>query len=124
MQGSRSKLYALEKMAYLIGIPSVMAAGAYSVYNKNVLQADERARKLIEVEERYLAKYPENMIKLQNFQKRVFAIGTVDDLGIPNRDSLDHKKGISKNAAMIRDFVREIVLMLRLLVLIIHDVNS
>lgn len=37
MQGSRSKLYALEKMAYLIGIPSVMAAGAYSVYNKNVL---------------------------------------------------------------------------------------
>ena len=108
MQGSRSKLYALEKMAYLIGIPSVMAAGAYSVYNKNVLQADERARKLIEVEERYLAKYPENMIKLQNFQKRVFAIGTVDDLGIPNRDSIDHKKGISKNAAMIRDFVREI----------------
>ena len=64
MQGNRSKLYALEKMAYLIGIPSVMAVGAYSVYNKNVLQADARAQKLSEVEERYLAKYPENMIKL------------------------------------------------------------
>ena len=51
-------------MAYLIGIPSVMAVGAYSVYNKNVLQADARAQKLLEVEERYLAKYPENMIKL------------------------------------------------------------
>ena len=31
----------------------------------------------------------------------------VDDLGVPNRESDEHKKAISKNAAMIRDFCRE-----------------
>jgi hypothetical protein len=47
------------------------------------------------------------MIKLQNFKKRVYAIGTVDDLGISDKDNVDHKKAISKNAAMIRDFCKE-----------------
>ena len=59
-------------------------------------------------EEKFLTKNPENMIKLQNFQKRIFAIGTVDDLGIANRETKEHKKAVSKNAAMIRDFLREL----------------
>ncbi len=84
-----------------------MAIGAYAIYNKNVLQADERAERLRKVEEKFLAANPENMIKLQNFKKRVFAIGTVDDLGVPDRDSEEHRVAISKNAAMIRDFIRD-----------------
>ena len=48
------------------------------------------------------------MIKLQNFKKRVFAIGTVDDIGIPNRGSEEHKNSIAKNAAVIRDFCQKV----------------
>lgn len=107
-RANKSKLRAFEKMAYLFGIPVVAMLGGYAIYNKNVLQADERAEKLRRVEEKYLAANPENMIKLQNFKKRVFAIGTVDDLGIPNRESEEHKKAIAKNAAVIRDFCRKV----------------
>ena len=106
--GHKSKLRALEKMAYLFGVPFVMMLGGYTIYNKNVLQADERAERLRKVEEKFLSANPENMIKLQNFKKRVFAIGTVDDLGIPNRDSDEHKTAIAKNAAVIRDFCRKV----------------
>ena len=107
-RANKSKLRAFEKMAYLFGIPVVAMLGGYAIYNKNVLQADERAEKLRRVEEKYLAANPENMIKLQNFKKRVFAIGTVDDLGIPNRESEELKKAIAKNAAVIRDFCRKV----------------
>jgi len=31
----------------------------------------------------------------------------VDDLGISDKENEDHKKAISKNSAMIRDFCRE-----------------
>lgn len=58
-------------------------------------------------EERFLTANPDNMIKLQNFKKRVFAIGTVDDLGVTDRDAEEHKVAVAKNAAMIRDFLRE-----------------
>lgn len=84
-----------------------MLFGLFTIYNKNVMQADERANKLREIEERYLVANPENMIKLQNFKQRIFAIGMVDDLGTPDRESEEHKKAISKNSAMIRDFCRE-----------------
>ena len=105
--GPGTKIRALEKTLYLLGIPIVMALGAFKVYSKNILQADERAEKLREIEERFIAANPENMLKLQNFKQRVFAIGMVDDLGIQNRESPEHKRDISKNAAMIRDFLRE-----------------
>ena len=84
-----------------------MALGAFAIYNKNVRQADARAANLRKVEEKFLKANPENMIKLQNFKKRVFAIGTVDDLGVPDRETDEHKAAISKNAAMIRDFIRK-----------------
>ena len=67
-RANKSKLRAFEKMAYLLGIPVVAMLGGYAIYNKNVLQADERAEKLRRVEEKYLAANPENMIKLQNFE--------------------------------------------------------
>ena len=80
--GPGTKLRAFEKTLYLLGIPSVMAMGAFKVYSKNVLQADKRAEELRQIEERFLTANPENMLKLQNFKQRVFAIGMVDDLGV------------------------------------------
>ena len=107
ISGPKTKLRSMEKMAYLIGIPCSMMFGLYTIYNKNVLQADEQAKKQKDIEERFLEANADNMIKLQNFKQRIFAIGMVDDLGVPNRESDEHKKAISKNAAMIRDFCRE-----------------
>lgn len=103
----KSRLRTLEKLAYVIGIPSGMAFGGWTIYRKNVLEAEERAERLRKVEEKFCSANPENMIKLQNFKQRVFAIGTVDDIGINDRESDKHKKAVSKNAAMIRDFVKE-----------------
>lgn len=60
----KSKLRAFEKMVYLLGLPCIMMLGGYTIYNKNVLQADERAEKLKKIEEKYLAANPENMVKL------------------------------------------------------------
>ena len=108
ISGPGSKIRSLEKLAYLFLIPTVMGASAFTLYRKNVLQAGERAAKLKEIEERYLGANPDNMVKLQNFKKRVFAIGMIDDLGVPNRETEEHKEAISKNSAMIRDFLKEI----------------
>lgn len=105
--GPGSKLRALEKTAIILSVPVCLTLGIYTIYDRNIKGANERALKQKEIEERYLQKNPENMIKLQNFKKRVFAIGTVDDLGVAKREEEEHKKAISKNAAMIRDFCRE-----------------
>ena len=50
------------------------------------------------------------MIKLQNFEKKVFAIGVVDDIVDDSQyqQSKEHKIAISKNAAMVRDFIRDV----------------
>ena len=64
ISGPGTRFRAMEKMAYLIGIPFVFAAGGYTIYNRNVLQADERAEKMRKTEERFLTKNPDNMIKL------------------------------------------------------------
>ena len=107
ISGPKTKFRQLEKLAYLLGIPVIAGLGAFTVYKKNVMEAEARAKKLKLVEEKFVGANPENMIKLQNFNKRVFAIGTVDDIGIQDRDSVDHRKAISKNAAMIRDFCKK-----------------
>lgn len=108
ISGPGSKLRQLEKFAYIVGLPITCALGGYTIYNRNVRQAEEKAQKLREVEERFLAANKDNMVKLQNFNKRVFAIGTVDDLGVADRESEAHKVAISKNAAVIRNFLKEV----------------
>ena len=64
---AKSRLRALEKMAYLVGVPCCLMLGAYTIYRKNVLEAEERAEKLRLTEEKYLARNPDNMVKLRNF---------------------------------------------------------
>jgi hypothetical protein len=41
--GPKSKIRALEKLAFLFGIPGAMAFGGFTIYRRNVWLADERA---------------------------------------------------------------------------------
>ena len=100
----------LEKLTYAGMMSGLLVGGGWTIYKKNVLLADERAEQIKKIENKFLQKHPENMIKLQNFKKKVFAIGMVDDIvdGSQHQKSEEHKLAISKNAAMIRDFIREV----------------
>ena len=69
-----------EKLVYLCGIPALVLYGGYLIYQKNVAESEQRAERVIKTEEKYLAKHKENIIKLQNFNKKVFAIGVYDDI--------------------------------------------
>ena len=62
--GPKSKLRHFEKLAYLFGVPVLMAAGGFTIYKKNIMEADERAERLRKVEEKFLSENPDNMIKL------------------------------------------------------------
>ena len=64
ISGPKTKFRQLEKLAYLTGIPVIAALGAFTVYKKNILDAEDRAKKLKAVEEKFLGANPENMIKL------------------------------------------------------------
>jgi len=64
MRRPKSKVRALEKLAYLFGIPCLMAFGGFTIYKRNVMQADERAEKLKIVEDKFCSQNKENMIKL------------------------------------------------------------
>jgi len=69
-----------EKLVYLCGVPALVLYGGYLMYKKNVAEAEQRSERVIKTEEKYLATHKENMIKLQNFNKKVFAIGVYDDI--------------------------------------------
>ena len=107
---SKWTLKSIEKAAYLLSLGGVALGGGFVIYRKNVLQAESRAEQIKKTETKYLKRNPDNMVKLQNFQKKVFAIGVVDDIVDESmvQQSDDHKVAISKNAAMIRDFIKEV----------------
>lgn len=104
-----------EKLFYLVAIPSILTYGGYAIYKKNFLEFETRGLHVRKVEEKYLPDNRGNMVKLQNFKQKVFAIGLVDDI---LADTSELKKNseklrefqllISKNAAVIRDFIKEI----------------
>ena len=58
----------LEKLTYLGMMSGLLIGGGWTIYKKNVLLADERAEQIKKIENKFLAKHPENMIKLQNFK--------------------------------------------------------
>lgn len=99
----------LEKLTYLVGIPALFTYGGYMIYQKNVVEAEERALQLKKTEDKYITKNKSNMLKLQNFTKRVFAIGVIDDiLGVEEEVTKQYQVDVSKNAALIRDFIKDI----------------
>ena len=96
-----------EKLSYAILVPSLFAFLGYKMYQQNVTDRDENALKLKEVEDKYIKLAKENvaqkyivdqsdkmkemgmlplsyiqdtnMIKLQDFKRKVFVIGVYDD---------------------------------------------
>ena len=73
-------LRGFEKLSYLIVIPSVLAYGGFAIYKKNFLESEVRGRKIKMVEEKFLPANRTNLVKLQNFKQKVFAVGLVDDI--------------------------------------------
>lgn len=67
---------------YLVGVPLLVLWGSYWIYLKNASELDDKAARVKKIEENYLSQHPENMVKLQNFNKKVFAIGVYDDIMI------------------------------------------
>ena len=84
--------------------------GGWVIYKKGVLDADARADQVKRIENKYLDKHSDNMIKLQNFTKKVFAIGIVDDvLNDPAlRPTKEYQMKIASNAQFIRDFIKDL----------------
>lgn len=64
ISGPRTPFRQFEKKLYVLGIPALLGVGLFTIYNKQVLQAEHRAARIKEVEERFLSENPENMIKL------------------------------------------------------------
>ena len=77
---SNWSLKSIEKLAYLVVTSGMALGGGWTIYRKNVLEAEQKAERIKKIETKYLRKNPDNMIKLQNFKQKVFAIGVVDDI--------------------------------------------
>jgi hypothetical protein len=106
-------LKGIEKLAYLVVVPSVLAYGGYAIYKKNFLESELRGKHIKTVQEKYLPTNSDNLVKLVNFKQKVFAVGLVDDIlrdtSNMNPDELrQYQLAISKNAALIRDFIKEL----------------
>lgn len=106
-------LKGLEKLTYLVLVPSVLAYGAFAIYKKNFLESEVRGQHIKMVEEKYIPENRANLIKLQNFKRKVFAVGLVDDIlrdtsDLTADEMVQYQLAISKNAAMIRDFIKEL----------------
>ena len=100
----------LEKILYLTGLPLLMAFGAYSFYRMASLKQEQQAKRYAEVESKYINKDHDNIIKLQNFNKRVYAIGVYDEfLDSPEmekvKDTDDFRRTLIKNAKMIKNVI-------------------
>lgn len=83
--------------------------GGYLVYKKAIAEAEERAERLKATEAKYLKANADRLVKLENFTKKVYAVGIVDDI----LDDPEHAKKqpdswkiqIAQNAALIRKLI-------------------
>lgn len=69
-----------EKLLYIVMVPSVLFYGGYAVYKKNFLEFEKRGQYIKKVEDKFIPNNRNNMVKLQNYKQKVFAIGLVDDI--------------------------------------------
>lgn len=78
-------LRTIEKAGYAVGLAGVFGFCAFKLYQKNVLEIEKRAQELKKLEDRYFEiaskNNPEqiNFVKLQDFKKKIYAIGIYDD---------------------------------------------
>ena len=54
----------IEKLCYLVAIPSILTYGGFAIYKKNFLDLERRGAQIKKVEEKYLPGNRENLIKL------------------------------------------------------------
>ena len=81
----------IEKLVYLVTIPSIMAFGAFAIYKKNFLEFDKRGQHIKKIEDKYIPTHNSNMIKLLNYKQKVFVIGLIDDI-LDRREEKDKEK--------------------------------
>jgi hypothetical protein len=71
-------LRTLEKLVYLAGVPVLLGYAGFTLYRNAILQDEERQLQLQEMEDKYLKKHEDHIVKLENFKKKVYAIGVYD----------------------------------------------
>jgi hypothetical protein len=68
----------------------------------------DKAKHLKNIENQYLTKNAENLVKLENFKKKIFAVGVYDELQTKKSLSSDQKLKIAQNSMMIRNLVKDL----------------
>ena len=105
----KQKLKTLEKLSYIIGVPCLLGYAGYTLYNTSIQHEEERNQKLKETEEIFLAKHKENLVKLDNFRKKIFAIGMEEDfLRSQRQQSYEEKLAIVKNTKLIKELIKDV----------------
>lgn len=98
----------LEKLTYLLGVPALIGYSAYTLYGKASSQEEERQKLLQEMELKYLNENKDKVVKLENFKKRIFAIGVHDSLSATKILSKEEQMEIGNNSKLIRDIIKDV----------------
>jgi hypothetical protein len=73
-------LRTLEKLSYIVGIPTLLAFSGFTLYQRAALQDQERKDMLIQMETKYVVDNKDKVVKLENFRKKIFAVALIDQL--------------------------------------------
>ncbi|CDW84757.1 UNKNOWN [Stylonychia lemnae] len=99
----------IEKLSYIVGVPCLLGYAGYTLYQSAKYHEEERNKRLKETEEAILAKNQKNLIMLDNFKKKIFAVGMEEDfLRQQKEQTLEQKKAIVDNTKLIRDLVKDV----------------
>ncbi len=98
----------LEKLTYLIGVPALIGFSGYILYGKANSQEEERQKMLQDMEHKYLNENKDRVVKLENFKKRIFAVGVYDSLSASKILSNEEQMDIAKNSKLIRDIIKDV----------------
>ena len=102
-------LRTVEKLSYIVGVPSLLGFSGYKLYQQSVAEEKDKQEKLKEIEDKYLKQNNKNLVKLDNFRKKVFAIGIEEDFLRPNKKMTEEqKKAIVENALLIRNLIKDV----------------
>ena len=71
-------LRTLEKLVYLAGVPVLLGYAGFTLYRNALIQEEERLLQLQKMEDKYINKHKDHVVKLENFKKKVYAVGVYD----------------------------------------------
>lgn len=98
----------LEKLTYIVGIPTLLGYSGYTLYKQSLTYESERVSQLQEIESRYVDCNRDKVIRLENFKKKIFVVGVQDELISKKELSQEKKLEIAKNVMLIRNIVKDI----------------